>query len=76
MLSPWSCQSLLSAVRVHMYSHCDLVTGFTCCHPGLVRAHCQLSESGHIFAVMLSEVYHAIALAVSERTVSCQSPYL
>jgi len=62
MLSPWSCQSPLSAVRVHTYSHHDLVRGFSCYRPGPVRAYRQLSESARIVAVILSEVSHTIAL--------------
>jgi uncharacterized membrane protein YiaA len=75
MLSPWSCQSPLSAVRVRTYSRRDLVRGFSCYRPGLVRAHCQLSESARLVAVILSEAFHAIALIVSEPTISCQSPH-
>jgi len=71
MLSLWSGQSLLSAVRVCMYSCRDVVRGFSCYRPGLVRAHCHLSESACIVAVNLSEASHAIALVWSEPTVSC-----
>jgi hypothetical protein len=52
----------------------DSVRGSTCCRPGLVRAHCQLSESTCIVTVILSQVSHAVTLALSEPTVSCQSP--
>jgi len=57
-------------------SHCDLVRGCMCCRPGLVRAHCQLSESARIVAVILSEASHAIAPIFSEPTVSCQIPHI
>jgi hypothetical protein len=76
MLLPWSCQSLPSVVRVGTYSRRDLVCGFSCYRPGIVRAHRQLSESAHIVAVILSEVSHAIALVLSAPTVSCQSPHV
>ena len=76
MLSPFSCQSTLSAVRVRTYSRCDLVGGFEYYRPGLVRAHSQLSESAGIVAVILSEVSHAIALGLSEPTISCQSLHI
>jgi len=76
MLSPWSCHSLPSVVRVRTYSRRDLVRGFSCYRPGLVRAHRQLSESAHIVAVILSEASHAIALILSEPTVSCHSPHV
>jgi len=76
MLSPCSCQSPLSTVRVRTYSHCDLVRGFSCFRPGLVRAHCWLSESTHIVAVILSEASHAATLILSEPTVSCQSSHI
>ena len=74
MLSPWSCQTPLSAVRVRTYSHCDLVTGVTCHRPGLVSAHRYLLESACIVPVILSEASHAIALVLSQPTISCQSP--
>jgi hypothetical protein len=45
MLSPSSYQGPPSFVRVGMYSCSDLVRGFTCCPPGIVRTHRQLSES-------------------------------
>jgi hypothetical protein len=70
MLSPWSCQSLPSVVRVRTYSRRDLVRSFSCYRPGLVRAHRQLSESARIVAMILSEVCHAIALVLSEPTIS------
>jgi hypothetical protein len=76
MLSPWSCQSPLSAVRVRMYSHRDLVRGLSSYRPGLVRAYRQLSYSARIVAVILSEVSHAIALVLSEPTISCHSPHV
>jgi hypothetical protein len=76
MLSPWSCQSPLSVVRVRMYSRRDLVRGFSHYRPGLVRAHHQLSESARLVTVILSEASHAIALISSEPTVSCQSPHV
>jgi hypothetical protein len=76
MLSPWSYQSPLSAFRVRTYSRRDHVRGFSCYRPGLIRAYRQLSESARIVAVMLSEVSHAIALVLSEPTVSCQSPHV
>ena len=76
MLLPWSCQSPLSAVRVRTYSRRDLVRGFSCDHPGLVRAYRELSESARIVAVIVSQVSHAIALVLSEPTVSCQSPHV
>jgi len=52
MLLPWSCLSPLSVVRVCTYSRHNLVRGFSCYHPGLVRAHRQLSESACILAVI------------------------
>ena len=73
MLSPWTCQSLPSVVRVRTYSPHYLVRGFSCYRPGLVRVHHQLSESARIVAVILSEASHAIPLILSEPTVSCQS---
>jgi len=76
MLSPWSCQSLPSVVRVRTYSCRDLVRGFSCYRPGLVRAHRRLSESACIVAVILSEASHAIALIFSKPTVSCQSLHI
>jgi len=76
MLAAWSCRSPLSVVRVHTYCCCDLVSGFTCYCPGMVRAYCQLSESARIVAVILSEVYDAIAMVMSVPTVSCKSLYL
>jgi hypothetical protein len=76
MLSPWSCQSPLSAVRVCRYSRRDLVKGFSFYRPGLVTAYRQLSQSARIVVVILSEVSHAIALVLSEPTVSCQSPHV
>jgi len=76
MLSPWSCQSPLSVVRVGMYSCRDLVRGFSGYRPGLVRAHCQLSECARIVTMILSEASHAIALVMSEATVSCLSPHV
>ena len=54
----------------------DLVRGSTCRCPGLVRAHCQLSESARIVAVIVSEDSHAIAQVLSEPTVSCQSVHI
>jgi len=76
MLSPSACQSPLLAVRVRTYSHRDLVRGFSRCRPGLARAYGQLSESTRIVAVIFSEVSHAIALVLSEPTVSCHSPHV
>jgi hypothetical protein len=76
MLSPWSCQGPPSVVRVRTYSRRDLVRGFSCYRPGLVRAHRQLSESARLVTVILSEASHAIALILSEPTVSCQSPHV
>ena len=76
MLSPWSCQSPLAAVRVRTYSRRDLVRGFSCYRPGLVRAHRQLSESACIVAVILSEAPHAIVLTLSGLTVDYQSLYM
>jgi len=37
---------------VHMYSDRDLGRGFSSYHPGLARAHRQLSECAHILAVI------------------------
>jgi hypothetical protein len=76
MLSPWSCQSLPSVVRVRTYSRRDFVRGVSCYRPGLVRAHRQLSESARLVAVIVSEASHAIALILSEPTVGCQSPHV
>jgi len=76
MLSPWSCQSSLSAVRVRTYRRRDLVRGFSCYWPCLVRTHRELSDSARIVSGVLSEVSHAIALVLSEPTVSCQSPHV
>jgi len=76
MLSPWSCQSPPSVARVCTYSRSDLVGGFSCGCPGLVRAHHQLSESTSIVAIILSEASHAIALFMSQPTVSCQRPHI
>ena len=73
MLSPLSCKSPPSVVRVRMYSRRDLVGGFPCYHPGLVRAQRQLSESARIVAEILLEASHAIALISSEPAVSGQS---
>jgi len=75
MLSPLSCHSPLWLVRVGTYSCHDLVSGFSCYRPGLVRAHCQLSESTHIVAVIWSEASHGISLILSGPTVSCRSPH-
>jgi len=76
MLSPWSCQSPLTAVRVCRCSRHDLVTGVSCYRHGRVSAHRQLSESACIVAMILSEASHAIALILSEPTISCQSPHV
>jgi hypothetical protein len=76
MLSPKACQSPPSVVRVRTYSRHDLVSGFSYYRPGLVRAHRQLSESTRLVAMILSEGSHALALIVSEPTVSCQSPHI
>jgi len=76
MLLPWSCQSLPSVVRVRTYSRCDLVGGYSCYRPGLVRAHSQLSESARIVAVILWEASHAIAMILSEPTISCESLHI
>jgi len=57
-------------------SCCDFVRGSTLCHTGLVRAHFQLPEFACIVAVILSEASQAIALVLSEPTVSCQSPHV
>jgi hypothetical protein len=73
----FSCITVLTELTVSCQSsHRDHVRGFACCHPGLVRADCQLSESTHIAALILSEASHAIALVLSETTVSCQSLYV
>jgi hypothetical protein len=76
MLSPWSCQSPLSVVRVRTYSCCDLARLFSSYHSGHVRAHRQLSESARTVAVILQDFSHAITLVMSEPTVSCQSPHV
>jgi hypothetical protein len=57
-------------------SHHNLVRGSTCCYPGLVTAHSQLSESAHIVTMILSEASHAIAQDWLEPTVSCLSPHI
>ena len=56
-------------------SRCDLVRGSTSCSPGLVRAHCELSESACIVAVILSEASCAIPRILSEPSISFQSPH-
>jgi hypothetical protein len=76
MLSPWSWQSQLSAVRVYMYSCRDPVRGLSYYCPGLVRAHCQLSESARIVTMIVSEASHVITLVLSVPTNSCQSPHV
>jgi len=64
-----------SELTVGCQSSChDLVRSFSWYHPGLVRAHCQLSEYTHRVAVILSEADHAIALVMSEPTISSLSP--
>ena len=61
MLSPWSCQSSPSVVRVRTYSRCDLVRGFSCYPPDLVRAHRQLSESAGILAMIFVRTHSQLS---------------
>jgi hypothetical protein len=72
MLSPWSCQSPQSVVRLRTYSHQDLVKGFWWYRTGHVRAQPQLWESAQIVPVILSEEPQTIPLMLSEHTVSCR----
>jgi hypothetical protein len=66
MLSPGSCESPLSAVRVHMYSCRDRVRGFSYFSPGLVRAHRQLSESAYLVTMILSEAHQQNVFSMLE----------
>jgi len=73
MLSPRSCQSPQSVVRVCTYSGCDVVSAFSCDQPGHGKAHCLLSESTRMVATILWEDSHDIAQVLSEPTGKCQS---
>jgi hypothetical protein len=76
MLSPWSCQSPPSVVTVRTYSRRDHVRGISCYRPGLGRAHHELSKSARLVAMILLEASQAIALILSEPTISWQSPHV
>jgi len=67
-------RTVLSELMVgcHSSPHA-LVRGSACCFPGLVEAHCQLSETSPIADLILSEASHTMALVWSELTVDCQS---
>ena len=72
MLSCLPCQSPQSAIKIHLYSHPDLVRGVSYHCPDHVRVHHQLSESACIVAIIFSEDSHFVTLVLSEPNDSYQ----